>query len=346
MTSVFCTLFDSNYLDKGLALYWSMRKHIADFKLYIFAFDDKCYEVLSDLNLENVIVIPVGDIMTAELQKLQTERTRAEFCWTCTPVVIEYVLLNCNEKICTYIDADIYFFADPVNIIQEIIDEGCSVGLVRHGFERNYNYGEWIFKLGRYCIEFNTFLNNKEGMQVLEEWKRDCLNWCYNRSEEGKLGDQKYSDKWKLKYTCVHETRDLGAGVAPWNLHLYTILGKRNGNIWLQYRKEQFQLIFYHYEGMKYLNNGRVYLSMWEHCRPGTGKKIRLLYGEYFDRINLIRKYLKDTYGITFEHMTVDKKLMIGDKGSLDQFLAIHGLFDGFKRWAGYRYNGYKKAKM
>ena len=91
MTSVFCTLFDSNYLDKGLALYWSMRKHIADFKLYIFAFDDKCYEVLSDLNLENVIVIPVGDIMTAELQKLQTERTRAEFCWTCTPVVIEYV---------------------------------------------------------------------------------------------------------------------------------------------------------------------------------------------------------------------------------------------------------------
>lgn len=344
MISVFCTLFDSNYLDKGLALYWSMRKHIADFKLYIFAFDDKCYEVLSDLNLENVIVIPVKDIMTAELQKLQTERTCAEFCWTCTPVIIEYVLLNYNEKICTYIDADIYFFADPVNIIQEIIDEGCSVGLVSHGFERNYNYGEWIFRLGRYCIEFNTFLNDKEGIQVLGEWKRDCLNWCYNRYEEGKLGDQKYPDKWKLKYTCVHESRNLGAGVAPWNLHLYKLLGKRNGDIWLQHGKRQFPLIFYHFEGMKYLNNGRVYLSLWEHCRLGTGKKISLLYGEYFNKIRLIRKFLKDTYGITFEHMVVDKRLIMGNERSLKQFLVIHGLFDGFKKWVGYRYNGYRKT--
>ena len=76
------------------------------------------------------------------------------------------------------------------------------------------------------------------------------------------------------------------------------------------------------------------------------GKKITLLYGEYFSKISLIRKFLEDAYGITFGHMIVDKKIVVGDKGSLDQFLAIHGLFDGFKKWAGYRYNGYRKAKM
>ena len=32
---IFCTLFDSNYLDKGLALYESMKTNLAEFTLYI-----------------------------------------------------------------------------------------------------------------------------------------------------------------------------------------------------------------------------------------------------------------------------------------------------------------------
>lgn len=345
MVSIFCTLFDSNYLDKGLVLYWSMKKNIEDFRLYLFAFDDKCYEVLSDIGLKNVIIIPLKDIMTPILQRLQYKRTRAEFCWTCTPTIIEHVLLNYKEKICTYIDADICFFADPVNAIQKIVDERCSVGLVKHGFERNYNYGEHVFKLGKYCIEFNTFLNNKEGMQVLGEWKTDCLNWCYNRSEEGKLGDQKYPDKWKLKYDCVFESQDLGMGVAPWNLHLYTLLEKHNGNIWMQYRDKRFKLIFYHFEGIKYLDNGTIYLSLWDYCRAGMGKKVRLLYGEYFKRLNIVQGFLANTYGITFGHMRVDKKVIFGEKSLLRQFVVTEGLHEGFKRWVGYKCNGSKKEK-
>ena len=346
MVSIFCTLFDSNYLDKGLALYWSMRKRIADFKLYIFAFDDKCYEVLSDMQLEKVIVIPVKDIMTATLERLQAERTRAEFCWTCTPVVIEYVLVNYQEEICTYIDADIYFFADPTGVIQEIADAKCSIGLVRHGFERDYTYGEHIFQWGKYCIEFTTFFNNTEGLQVLREWKKDCLNWCYGRCEEGKYGDQKYPDQWRLKYACVHESANLGAGVAPWNLHLYTFIGKRNDSIWLQYKDRMFELIFYHFEAMKYLNNDSIYLSLWDPCGAGMRDKVRLIYGEYLRKIDSIRKFLADEYDITFGHMIVDKKTVIGGKGLLKQCLVTHGLLDGLKKWAGYSGNGYTKKKM
>lgn len=33
----FCTLFDSYYLDKGLALYSSLEKVSEDFTLYVFA---------------------------------------------------------------------------------------------------------------------------------------------------------------------------------------------------------------------------------------------------------------------------------------------------------------------
>lgn len=38
---IFCTLFDSNYLDRGIALYNSILRVMDSFKLYLFAFDEK-----------------------------------------------------------------------------------------------------------------------------------------------------------------------------------------------------------------------------------------------------------------------------------------------------------------
>ena len=153
------------------------------------------------------------------------------------------------------------------------------MGLAKHGFERNYDYARQIFRVGKYCIEFNTFVNDPEGREVLKDWKEDCLKWCYYRCEDGKFGDQKYPDKWKQKYSCVHDFQEMGIGVAPWNLHLYTYIGVKNGIIWLEYRGRQFPLIFYHFEGMKYLDEKRVFLNLWRAGEPGTGKKVKLLYG-------------------------------------------------------------------
>ena len=330
---VFCTLFDSNYLDKGLALYKSMIENIVDFKLYIFAFDDICFKVLREMNLKNAVILSVEDIMTDRLRQIKQERTRAEFCWTCTSVIIEYVLLKYNEILCTYIDADIYFFGSPVNAIQEIIDDDCSVGLVEHRFERDYEYGRQVFRVGKYCIQFNTFLNNEEGLQILRDWKEDCLNWCYYRYEDGKIGDQKYPDKWKMKYSGVHESHDLGVGVAPWNLHKYNYAGKNNGNIYLKYRGRRFQLVFYHFEGIKYLSNNRIYLNLWKPAKPEIGRNVKLIYGRYFKDISLIRKYLRKSYRITFEHMIDDQSVYIGKDYSLKQFCLKDGILNGIINW-------------
>ena len=51
---IFCTLFDSNYLDKGIALYNSMLRVMDSFKLYIFAFDEKSEEILRRKQFKNV----------------------------------------------------------------------------------------------------------------------------------------------------------------------------------------------------------------------------------------------------------------------------------------------------
>ena len=336
---VFCTLFDSNYLDKGLALYRSMRKHIGGFRLYIFAFDDKSYEVLSDMRLKNVVLVPLEDIMSEKLQQIRQERTHAEFCFTCTPVVIEYVLSEYQEMVCTYLDADIYFFSSPVNAVQHILDKKCSVGLTKHGFERNYDYARQIFRVGKYCIEFNTFVNDHDGRQVLREWKEDCLKWCYYRCEDGKFGDQKYPDKWKQKYSCVHDFWELGMGVAPWNLHLYTYVDQKNGKVWMKYRDRRFPLIFYHFEGMKYLSGKRIFLNLWRASESGTGKKVKLLYGTYIREIEIIRKFLAKSYNVTFEQMITDEKSFSRKKYSLKHFCEKYGLFVGLKIWAGFWMN-------
>lgn len=342
---VFCTLFDSNYLDKGLALYCSMRRHISCFRLYIFTFDDKCYEVLSDMRLKNVVLVPLEDIMTEKLKQLKAERTHAEFCFTCTPVVIEYVLSECQETICTYLDADIYFFASPMNAIQEVFDKKCSVGLTKHGFERNYDYARQIFRVGKYCIEFNTFINDQGGRQVLREWKEDCLQWCYYRCEDGKFGDQKYPDKWKLKYSCVHDFQEQGIGIAPWNLHLFTYIGHKNEEIQMKRRDSQFSLIFYHFEGMKYLNKKKIFLNLWRASEEGTRKKVKLLYGTYIRELEKIRRYLERSYRVTFEHMIVDEKSFSRKKYSLKHFCEKYGLLVGLNIWTGFWLNNVSSIK-
>jgi len=47
----FCTYFDSHFLTRGLALYESLVRHCPCFRLFVLCMDDKCYEILSRLNL-------------------------------------------------------------------------------------------------------------------------------------------------------------------------------------------------------------------------------------------------------------------------------------------------------
>ena len=74
----FCTLFDSNYLDKGLVLYESMKNVMEDFRLYILAMDDKCCEILKSMALSNVVVISQKEFEDEELLEIKAQRSRAE----------------------------------------------------------------------------------------------------------------------------------------------------------------------------------------------------------------------------------------------------------------------------
>ena len=124
------------YLDKGLTMYESLENVSKDFTLYILAMDNQCYEVLIALNKQHLIPIKLADFENEELLAIKSQRSVAEYCWTCSSSLIEYILNVFQPDFCTYIDADLYFYSDPSIIIKEMYDNNASVQIIGHRFNK------------------------------------------------------------------------------------------------------------------------------------------------------------------------------------------------------------------
>ena len=181
--NVFCTLFDSNYLDKGIALYRSLERVIEDFKLYVLAMDEKCFSILKKMNLSRMELIDREDFETEDLRYVKEERSRQEYCWTCGCFTIKYVLEHYGESVCTYVDADMLFYDSTDSLFEEFEKSEKSVGITPHRFP-DCKEGRVQEQLsGKYCVEFNTFKNNEEGKKVLDWWCSKCLEECKGQAE-------------------------------------------------------------------------------------------------------------------------------------------------------------------
>jgi len=233
-------------------MYESLASVACTFHLYIFAFDDKSYNILTTLNLPNTTIIPLKEFENTELMNIKSQRTKAEYCWTCTPSAIYHVLKKYDVPSCTYLDADIYFFASPNKLLDELGND--SVLITDHNYSKEYDQTSTS---GKYCVQFITFRNNIQGMKVLEWWKNACIDWCYAWHEDGKFGDQKYLDNWPIRFEGIRELKHKG-GIAPWNIQQYFI----NSNKQLFAKdiatSEVFEVIFYHFHDFKIYLNGKI----------------------------------------------------------------------------------------
>lgn len=243
MICSYCTLFDSNYLAKGLAMYYSLLKHCNSFCLYIFAFDKKTEIVLKKMDLKNVVVVSLKDLEDEDLLAVKSSRTNAEYFWTCSSATIWYCMKNFNVDICTYVDADLFFFSDPSILLDEMGDD--DVLITEHRYTSQYDFTSLT---GIYCVQFMSFKNTTNGLSVLNWWRSECLKWCYDRFEDGKYGDQKYLDDWPTRFTGIHVLQHLGGGMAPWNMQQYEIKFKNNVITGRELvSQNEFLVIFFHF---------------------------------------------------------------------------------------------------
>lgn len=295
MKLILCTLFDSNYLDKGLVLIDSLKRVCKNFVLYVLPMDEKCSCVLKNLKISGVIVIEYSLFEDDDLKKVKTERSHAEYCWTCTAKLISFVLEYYNEEICTYIDSDLYFYSDPSELIQNMLEKNKSVQIIKHNFckyERKYKEK----KCGVYCVEFNTFLNEKNSKKVLESWIKDCLTDCSYEKNEEVLGDQKYLNNWPQRFGCIDISANLGAGVAPWNVNRLKILpGPSGAEIFDKETKATYKLIFFHFQNLRFIEKSAVYCC---EVIPWNYMGLKKIYEDYLKEILKKKDFLKEQYGI------------------------------------------------
>lgn len=235
-------------------MYESLKRHCKDFHLYIFAFNEKCYDTLKKLNLEHVTVISLSEFEDEELQRVKKRRSKGEYCWTCSSSSALYVMENYDVDSCTYLDSDIYFFGDPAVLLEELKDN--SVIITDHRYSPEYDQSKIS---GKYCVQFVTFKNDERGLEVLRWWSDECINWCYNRIEDGKFGDQKYLDVWPEKFEGVHVLEHLGGGVAPWNVQKYKVYNENNS---LKVKElssgNSDEIIFYHFHDIRINSNNNL----------------------------------------------------------------------------------------
>jgi len=299
--AVFCTLFDSNYIASGLALYDSLEKVCTNFHLYIFAFDDISFKTLKRYKLKFATIISLSDFEDTELLKVKNERTKGEYCWTSTSSTIIYVLNNYNEEQCTYLDSDIYFFSSPSVLLEE---NDNSILITDHLYTKKYDQSKIS---GKYCVQFIKFKNDKNGLEALSWWRGKCLDWCYNRYEDGKFGDQKYLDDWVDRFDNVHVLNHQGGGAAPWNIQQFNIEIKDKQTLLRNKKTDKLShLVFYHFHSLKYIEENKVDLGKYEL----SNDVITIIYKPYIENLNKIRKELSNkNFILKFSNrVTVSKK--------------------------------------
>jgi hypothetical protein len=245
----FCTLFDSGYLLKGLAMMRSLARHCPGTRVYVLCMDAQTQHILELQDLPFVISIALREVEDEALLKAKADRGVAEYCWTLSSCFTWYVMQNHPEiDFLTYVDADLLFYSDVQPLFDEIAD--ASIAIIEHRFTPRLKDREVN---GRFCVEWDSFRRDEQGLACLSRWREQCIEWCYYRLEDGKMGDQKYLDEWPGRYSNCHILIHPGAGIAPWNYAQYRFGKDAHGNITV----EDAPLIFYHFHQFQLLENGK-----------------------------------------------------------------------------------------
>ncbi|OGO78963.1 MAG: hypothetical protein A2Y23_02395 [Clostridiales bacterium GWB2_37_7] len=268
----YCMILSKYRLVQGLALYYSLKKVVKSFKIYILCMDIEAFVFINRLTGEEATPISIELLEDDYLYTLKQNRALEEYCWTLKPVFLEYLLRNFTDITrITYLDADLFFYAKPNRIFDD--SNEYSVLLSNHDFSRRYKCLEK--SCGIYNSGFISFGNNAEGLECIDWWKNCCYTLCSNQFRNNQFGDQKYLEQMAIRFKKAFVIKTHGVNIAPWNHSKYIFSCKKN-SVLINNEK----LICYHFSGFRLLNDLEFSLSFGNERKPNP-----ILYKPYLQMI-------------------------------------------------------------
>jgi hypothetical protein len=285
----FCTLFDRNYLARGLALYQSLARHCPRFGLWVLCLDDDTFAALSELNFPEIhpIQISVLEQHDPQLWAAKEGKSPLEYYFTCTPTLPLFIFNMVPEvDLITYLDADTFLFSDPKDIFAELGDH--PIGIVENRFRPGLRDPR---EFGTYNVGWLSFRRSAVALECLSRWRSNCLEWCFHRVEDGKYADQKYLDDWPKLFPTTKVIQHNGLCVAPWNVRVEALKVRCNE----VYVGNQ-PLILFHFSNIDQINRCFFLLGLTAFQVKASKTLIDSVYKQYFRALLEARRRLSPNF--------------------------------------------------
>ena len=247
----------------GLTMFRSLAECGMEFELYVLCLSDNAFDMLEGID-PRLIPVKLGELeqYDPELKSCKNTRSRTEYIFTMSPCLPLFLFHKFPQlKMLTYLDSDLCFFDSPECLFKELGER--SLYIIEHRFAPGF---EKDILNGRFNMAFQIYRNNEVGIACLKKWRNECLEWCYDRCEDGKFADQKYLDSWpELWGEEVVVSAHPGANLAPWNIGNFAVKTEKS-----KVTVNGCPLIFVHYQSFKLVSRTCAVWVSWS-----RNKKIR-----------------------------------------------------------------------
>ena len=285
MKRYFCTYFDHNYLVYGMTLFDSLVRSGIDFKLYVLCLSDESYRRLEFAD-PRIIAIKLNDLESfdTEFAACKENRSKIEYIFTASPCFPLFLFQKFPEiDLLAYLDSDLYFYQSPEILFEELGDK--SLYIIEHRFAPEFS--ERSAMNGRFNMAFQIYRRNETAVKCLEKWRKQCIEWCYDRVEDGKFADQKYLDSWPDDWKDeVVISQNYGANLAPWNIDNFEI--KENKDY---FTIREMPLVFVHYQGFKILSKNIFIWYAWTRKQKNRIFFKKFAYQYFYRAMQCRKKY-------------------------------------------------------
>jgi hypothetical protein len=282
----YCTLFDKNYLSRGLTLYSSLQRQEPGVKVVMLCLDSATRDALAALSLADADLILLEELESYDpaLRKVRGARLPVEYYFTCKPALMRYIALHSkNVSRITYLDSDLFCFSDPTMLAAEF--PRATVILTPHRFPAHLHDRE---QYGLFNAGWVSASTDEEGIQFVEWWRERCLEWCELKVVGEKFADQKYLNQVADAFPHALALPHNGVNTGPWRL----------ANIRIESCGDKVfvdgqPLIFYHFHGLRQIFGNWYDSGLHEYRVPLSSEIRKLIYEPYMIELRAAEERLQ-----------------------------------------------------